>query len=128
MAAKSKEYPYGAIQTEAEIKKLLSRAKKGDKVVVFSWTPRASPILAKFILTGGLVHGMLYVEPLDPSVYDHNNTSKQADGALPGGTARIRLSWRNIPWTANKDNNGYMFENYWHAYAHMLKVEKNGKT
>ena len=120
MVSKSREYPEGAIRETDEITPLLEKARRGESVKLFSVVARGFPVIATLEPSGDRVMGVLLAKPIN---YPHAKPGEIVQ--CPNG--RFRLSWRNVPWSSAPDDDGYLFTNYWHAYAYALKIGRGGE-
>ncbi len=106
-------HPAGAIKTLAEIECLLARKNSGEKAVIW-------PVAAGA--------GTPAVEDLTPCTITGLAQDRYLSVAVPSKrSATIDLAWRNIG-TNGGTAGGYLFTNFWHAYAYSLKIPKNKRA
>jgi len=105
---KKHDYPQGAIRSLTAVRKLVARAERGETVKVYSWrafNPTAAP-------------------NLQPLIIKRLNRLKRLEVIREDGVVKtISLRLRHVSGCGKpvQDADGYLFENYWHAYAHDLR-------
>jgi hypothetical protein len=108
------KHPPGALRTIEEVQTLIQRVNAGETVKVYpvtfgSGTP-AVPDLTPTQLLG--------LSGLRCLVFKCDNRAQ----------GEFDLAWRGIGNSlSEKDCYGYLFENYWHAYAYSLRVNHDRK-
>lgn len=104
-------YPEGSLYSLTAIQVLIDRANENQDVRIYSYRH--------------------WVTPRIEVITVHKATVIKANSASETGTYSLQLksgyqfplSNRNIP--KHSGRNGFLFTNYWHAYAHMLRSKDN---
>ena len=105
------EYPLSAIETRAELEAILRRAQHAP-IKVYSVIPWGTPPLAPILIDGGSHIGTLDLGTGNYILYVTKVPPYQID--------RVILDSVNLGDSCGRT--GFIFLNYWHAYAHLLKV------
>ncbi len=108
------KHPPGALRTIEEVQTLIQRVKAGETVKVYPVTfGSGSPAVPD--LTPSQLTGLSRLRYL----------TFKYDGLFAG---EFDLAWRGIVnYLSEQDCYGYLFENYWHAYAYSLRVNHDRK-
>lgn len=109
------KYPEGAIKTLEEIRALVGKTQKGEIVRVHSFVMGGSPKFASFTVLGWFIRDNQLLVKVD--------RDKHWGPYDQGAEGKLRLSWRNIPESSWAPDNGFLFTNYWHAYAYSLRFK-----
>jgi len=114
------EYPPSAIETRAELEAILRRAQHAP-IKVYSVIPWGTPPLAPILIDGssrigtlGLGIGKLTLHVTKVPPYQIGNVILDS----------VNLGDSCEDYCRGYGRTGFIFLNYWHAYAHLLKVNK----
>jgi hypothetical protein len=109
------EYPQGALSTLKEVDELVARAEAGEEVKLYP------------VSFGPGTPAVRNMTPMRLLKYEDNGTkglSVRVNNER--STSYIDLEWRGIP--KGSHHFGFLFTNYWHAYAYSLRLTEEEVT
>lgn len=107
--------PVGAIETLAEVKALIERAKTGERVVIYE------------VLYSTFYANRLCVNSVLDDSYLKNVCVTTIKGVEQPKLKLINLSFYDLD-EALRPNEFFLFSNYWLARAYFMRSKNGGKT